>query len=106
MKLSFSSAARADLRELRRYISKELYNPSSAERIISEIIKSCKRLKDFPMLGVSVNEKYGIDIDARYRLLISGNYIIVYKKEDVQIIIVRIINGRTDYMHILMNELQ
>ena len=94
MKIIYSPAAVEDLKDIKKYISLNLQNNSAAKNITSEILKSCHRLTDFPLMGVSLKAKLNINTD--YRCLFCKNYIIFYKAER-EIKIIRILDGRTDY---------
>ncbi len=54
------------------------------------------------MLGVKLSSKIHIETD--YRYLISGNYIVFYKYDDVHVSIYRILYSRRDYVKLLFNE--
>jgi addiction module RelE/StbE family toxin len=101
-KLRINPLAKQDLIEIKEYITKELDNPATAINVISDIIKSYEKLKEFPRIGIELSSKIGILTD--YRYLISGNYIIFYKADDIYISIYRILYSRRDYMKILFNE--
>lgn len=98
MKIVYTPAAREDLREIKSYITNELKNPIAANNVTKKIINNIHTLSDFPQLGISVQEKTGRETDAR--CLISGNYGVIYSCDnDVKII--RILDLRTDYMHLI-----
>ena len=40
-----------DLQEIKKYITEELENPAAALNVVSSIIESYEKLKEFPMLG-------------------------------------------------------
>lgn len=103
MKIICSPKAREDLREIRSYISSELSNPAAANRISKKIMNDCSYLKDNPLLGAELKNKFDVDTDMRY--LISNNYIAFYKIVDNDIRVIRIRDGRTNYMQILFKEL-
>lgn len=88
--------------DIKEYITKELDNPAAAVNVVSKIIESYEKLKEFPMLGVELSSK--IDVSTDYRYLISGNYIVFYKADDVYVSIYRIIYSRRDYIKILFGE--
>ena len=98
MKLRVSPAALQDLKDIDEYISVTLCNPAAAKRIIKKIISSYLKLTDNPFMGASLNAR--INIDAPFRYLVSGNYLIFYQVND-DIEIHRIIYGKRDYVKIL-----
>lgn len=102
MKLRYTPEARADVREMQEYIRETLKNPLAANRIAARILESCSRLKDLPQMGATLAEKVGRETDLRY--LISGKYIVFYRVEDAAVSVIRILDGRTNYMRALFHE--
>lgn len=99
MKLRYTPAARTDLREIREYISEMLKSPIAADRIITGILESCSHLKEQPKMGAELSEKIGRETDLRY--LICGKHIAFYRIEKDIVSVVRILDGRTNYMRVL-----
>ena len=104
MKIVYSPQAREDLREIKQYISEELANPTAAARITNKVIKDCSNLKSNPLLGAELKNKFDVDTDMRY--LISANYIAFYRIIDNDICVIRIRDGRTNYLQLLFRDLQ
>lgn len=50
-KIRLTPAAVTDLQEIKEYISKELYNPMAADRIINKIINDYTLLETSPFMG-------------------------------------------------------
>lgn len=98
-KLRINPMANKDLVEIKKYISEKRDDPRVAISIITKIINSYEQLKEFPMLGIKLSKKIDVSTDLRY--LISGNYIIFYKVDDVYVSIYRILDGKRDYLKIL-----
>lgn len=99
MKLVYSPQARADLREIKAYISDNLQNPTAAENVTQKILKSCALLKDNQKLGAELSGKVDGDTDLRY--LIINQHIAFYRIDNNSIRIIRIRDARTNYMHII-----
>lgn len=99
MKLRYTPAARTDLREKREYISEMLKSPIAADRIITGILEDCSHLKEQPKMGAELSEKIGRETDLRY--LICGKHIAFYRIEKDIVSVVRILDGRTNYMRVL-----
>ena len=99
MTLRYSPQAVRDLQEIRDYIRKVLHNPSASKRISKKLMDSCGHLKEHPQLGASVEEKTGSQTDLRY--LLCEKYIIFYRIDGNIISVVRVLDGRQDYLHIL-----
>ena len=102
MKLKYTPEAIRDLQETKTYISKVLHNPKAAERITRSILNLCGRLKDHPNLGMSLSAKLDCETDLRY--LICENHIAIYRVADDWIMVVRVLDGRTDYLRILFHQ--
>ena len=99
MKLRYTPEAISYLQETKSYISKVLRNPKAAARITNSILKQCEQLKEHPNMGMSFSAKLDWDTDLRY--LICENHIAIYRVADDWIMVVRILDGRTDYLRIL-----
>ena len=99
MKLQYTPAAMGDLLEVKDYIGKVLHNPRAAARITKQILDACGQLKHYPQLGLSLEAKTGVSTDLRY--LLCGKYLAFYRIEEDAILIVRILDGRQDYLRIL-----
>ncbi len=87
----FSSMAKIDLFHIIEYYIS--LNKSTAKKYNQEIIKSIRLLKQFPESGRMVPGFEDIYYD-KYRELIYEHYRIIYRIEEEQIIIIRIIDGR------------
>lgn len=99
MKLIYSPEAIDDILNTRQYITKKLKNPSAAKRISRMIRNACKQLKDQPLLGMSVEAKIGYVCD--YRYLICDKWLVFYRAEENHIEIIRVLDGRSDYLKVL-----
>ena len=102
MILRYTPLARQDLHEIEDYIKNELANPQAAKNTVQRILKGCSNLKANPKLGLDLSSKIGQKTDLRY--LIISNYIAVYRIEKNIINIIRIRDGRTDYINYLFSE--
>lgn len=103
-KLRINPVARRDLLEIKDYITNDLDNSNAAMNVVSKIIESYEKLKEFPFLGIELSSKINIKTD--YRYLISDKYIVFYKADDVYITIYRILYAGRDYTRILFGEAQ
>ena len=99
MKLRVNPEAINDLGSIKRYIRDELMNPTAADRIINEIVKAYKGLKDFPLKGPELNAVINVPTD--YRYLVCESYYIFYKVSEDTVSVYRIINARRDFIRIL-----
>ena len=73
MNLTYTPEAINDLIRLREFI--ESKNPQAAERISRELIRGIKQLKNFPFMGIKVEEAPDPEM---IRDLIIGSYIARY----------------------------
>ncbi len=103
MILSYTPLARQDLHEIVDYIKNELANPQAAKNTVQRVLKGCSNLKANPKLGLDLTLKIGQKTDLRY--LIISNYIAVYRIEKNTIKIIRIRDGRMDYINYLFSEI-
>ena len=102
MKLKYTPEAISDLQKTKSYISRGLRNPTAANRITKSILDQCSQLKEHPNLGMSLSAKLDMDSDLRY--LICENHLAIYRIADNWVMIVRILDGRTDYLRLLFRE--
>lgn len=103
MKLRYTPEARSDLKAIEQYIGDELSNPTAAKRIITGLLKSCSQLKEQPLLGIYLEKKIGRETDLYY--LISGKHLIFYRVEADTVSVIRILDGRTNYLQVLLHDL-
>ena len=102
-KISFSPEAVDELKEIKRYIKDELCNEQAAKNTVAKILKKIKILSDFPESGSSLSVIIGFDAD--YRYLICDNYIAFYRIENKNVLMVRILYGKRNYMQILFGDI-
>ena len=100
MILRYTPEAIADLQELKTYISKTLHNTKAANRITKSILESCTSLKAFPQSGTKLEVLTGQPSDIRY--IVAENHLIFYRIEDGYIMVARILDGRMDYLKVLL----
>lgn len=79
-KLIFSESFYNDLDEAMSYISNKLYNPSAANRLLSDTQKSISQLSDNPFMYPLYHDnklaKRG------YRYIIVSNFLVFYKVDE------------------------
>ncbi len=96
-KLEYLPAARNDMLEIAKYISNELKNPGSAERIVTLLVGKSESLREMPYL----NPQY-IPIrplEHEYRKAKVKNYLIFYwvDESEKKVTIARVIYSKRDY---------
>ena len=98
-KLIVSPLARADMREIGDYISRDLRNPDAALRMIRRFQDAMTPLREFPEMGspLLIAGKQS----APYRFLVCGSYLIFYHVAADAVHIDRVLYGRRDTMAIL-----
>lgn len=101
MKLRYTPESRADLRAIRTYISKALGNPDAAERTVLRLLDACADLKQFPRLGRALSGRIDRETDLRY--LVCGKHLVFYRIEQESVSVVRILDGRRDYLRMLFD---
>jgi addiction module RelE/StbE family toxin len=101
-KLRINPLALKDLLEIKEYIENELHNSYAAARLITGIIESYEKLKEYPMLGSDLSSRINISTD--FRLLVTGNYIIFYKFDIEYVSIYRILYAKRDYLKIIFKD--
>ncbi|MBD5130899.1 MAG: type II toxin-antitoxin system RelE/ParE family toxin [Ruminococcaceae bacterium] len=74
----------------------------SAQRITDKILDTLELLETSPLLGTECKE-YPFN-GTRYRRLICGNYICLYKAIDDMVYVYHIVDGRTDYPKLFESE--
>ncbi|MDK1390158.1 type II toxin-antitoxin system RelE/ParE family toxin [Sinorhizobium sp. 7-81] len=95
MKVRFTTEAKADLQQIGDYIAKD--NPSRALSFVDELEQKCLTLatssKAFPL--VPRYEHHGV------RRRVHGSYLIFYRVEAEQVVIVHVLHGAMEYAAIL-----
>ena len=75
---------------------KELKNPSAAQKLKTNPVRSIALLKDNPESGMKLSDKF--DMKSDYRFIIVNKQIVFYEIQPEHIEIVRVLDGRTDYL--------
>ena len=102
MKLRYTPEARLDIKSIQQYVSQDLGNPNAANRIINNIVMCCSNLTQNPMLGMRLSAKIGRETDLRY--IICGKYLVFYRVDVSAISVIRILDGRINYLRILFGD--
>jgi toxin ParE1/3/4 len=84
-----SLRARSDILDIHSYLAERSLN--AADRMLVRFSQRFDELREFPFLGPDRSE-----LHASLRGLLMDGYIAFYIVEEDQIIIVRVIDGRTD----------
>lgn len=97
--IEYSPEAVTDLQGIEEYISVELENPQSAEKIVDDIIDKIDNLSELPEIGSPLSSR--VDVKTDYRYLVCGNYNVFYRVEYDTVKIIRVLNARRNFMTIL-----
>ena len=89
MKVRVSAKARSDLFQIYRYLAER--NPAAAEGILQDIDAKMRQLSHFPFMGRERPE-----LAAHLRSALVHTYLIFYSVADDHLVVVRVIDGRTD----------
>lgn len=97
MRLQYRPAAISDIRKASDYIAEVLKNRSAANRLKVRILEGISLLKDNPYMGTPLSSKYdGVPDDIRF--LVISKQMVFYKVVENSIEIIRVLDGRTDYL--------
>lgn len=100
--IEYSPESIEDLKQIEEYISVELGNKVSAEKIVDKIIDKINTLSEFPEIGAPLSSRISIKTD--YRYLVCDNYNVFYRIENDYVNITRILNARRNFMQILFGD--
>ena len=103
MKIVYRPAAISDLRETSGYIANTLCNPRAAGRLQRDVLHSVSLLRENPCMGVSLRGKLD-SFESEIRMLVVRKQLVFYEVHDDVIEIIRILDGRTDYLSRLFEE--
>lgn len=98
-KVILTFAAREDLKEIKKYISVTLRNPSAANGILKGITGQLRMLEQFPEMG---NVLLLDESPITYRYLTHGNYMSFYHIQKSAVTVDRILYGRRNYLKLLL----
>lgn len=98
MRIVYRPAAVQDIIKTSDYIKNNLKNPQAAQKLKEQIARGISLLKDNPNLGALLSDKFSLSEDVKYRYIIINKQIVFYEVNDEVIEIVRVLDGRTDYL--------
>ena len=97
--IEYSKESKEDLIGIKQYIKYNLQESEIANKLISNIRKSIKTLKDNPEIYTIIDDEMIRKLEIRK--LIVDNYIVFYRIKDDSIEIVRIMYGRRNWINLL-----
>ena len=98
-KIRFTPQAVADLDEIKRYISCDLFNPQAATALLALIFEKIRTLAAMPQTGARL--RTDIPSLKTYRFIPCKNYLVFYRTEEKFVSIIRILYARRDYLGLL-----
>jgi toxin ParE1/3/4 len=91
MKYRISRLANADIEEICDRIAND--KPDAADRLDDRIHRAIERLADFPGMG---HNRADVK-DKRYRFWVVASYVIAYRVEESELLVVRVLHGARDF---------
>lgn len=98
-KIRFTPQAVADLEEIKRYISDDLFNPQATTDLVALVFEKIRALAFLPQTGTRL--KTDTPILKTYRFIPCKNYLVFYRTEENVISVIRILYARRDYLGLL-----
>lgn len=86
MAVKFRDRAEGDLAEIAEYIAAD--NPVRAASFVNELVDRCLAIADRPLAARERPE-----IGAGVRLVVHGRYVLIYRIDDGDILILRVVHG-------------
>lgn len=69
------------------------HNPAAAERLDEQIHRAVQFLAEFPGTGHTRTDV----ADKRYRFWVVGSYVIAYRVEGTELVVIRVLHGARDF---------
>ena len=104
MTIVYSSDFIADLDAIESLYSDEYFQPNAGNRLISDILDICDSIEQFPMMGANLGSKD--ERGNKYRYIVHGNYLLFYTLENDAPMMLRVLDGRMDYLRIIFRDEQ
>ena len=102
MKLIYRAAAVADVDQTYAYIHDVLKNPHAASSFRHRIAQTVLLLEENPCMGTPLDSKYD-GMETGLRFLVVSKHLIFYEVHEDMVEVVRILDGRTDYLSNLLD---
>ncbi|MCL2425916.1 MAG: type II toxin-antitoxin system RelE/ParE family toxin [Oscillospiraceae bacterium] len=100
--IQYSHESLIDLNDIKKHISEELDSPVAAKNTIEKITRKIRKLEDFPEMGAPLSSI--VDIETDYRFLVCNNYLVFYRVDKTEVLIIRVVYGGRDYLSLLFRE--
>ena len=102
MMVQYSEGFVSDLSDIESIYRDFLFLPESGKKIISEIMNVCDSIGQFPEMGIDLESKFGYGTP--YRYVVYRNYLLFYEIDHNDVMMLRLLDGRTDYMRVLFDD--
>lgn len=99
MKIVYKQTAVRDLQRTCGYIREHLKNPRAAAKLSTQVLHAISLLADNPHMGMALADKFDMESELLY--FIVGKQLVFYRVRRDTIEIVRILDGRSDYLAVL-----
>ena len=100
MRIEYKRTALLDLRQTQDYIANTLKNKPAAQKLVSSVLHDVSLLAHNPRMGTALNSRFDVYSDLRF-IVVSKQLVFYQVVNDDLISIVRILDGRWDYLSIL-----
>ena len=95
----FTPQAVADLEEIKRYISNDLFNPQAAADLVALVFDKIRTLVSMPQSGARL--RTDIPVVNGYRFIPCKNYLVFYRIEGKTVSVIRVLYAKRDYLGLL-----
>ncbi len=97
MKILYRPAALKDIQDSANYIKTVLKNLQAAQKLKSKILQGTSLLKENPNMGALLSSKYE-GLESSVRFIVVNRQLVFYEVQSSYIEILRVLDGRTDYL--------
>ena len=102
VKVRFTPQAIADLEEIKRYISDDLFNPQAAADLVALVFEKIRTLVSMPQTGAQL--RTNIPMLKVYRFIQCKNYLVFYRMDAKSVSVIRILYAGRDYLGLLESD--
>ncbi len=99
MNVQFKQTALDDIRSAADYLLEQFHNAAAAKKLTETLFHSALLLADHSFLGAALHEKFDVNTDLRF--LVSAKFLIFYRVTEEHVEVVRVLDGRQDYLALL-----
>ena len=96
--VSFTPEALNDLEAIKEQLDTE-YGQKKEKEILKAIFNDIKRLKKYPDTDIKLFERFDIHTD--YKCIYSRHNYIIYRLEDTNIKVIRVLSEKRDFLYVL-----